>query len=59
MTRGLLAVALGLVIFIMITTLIRTVVTGTDTGSVVIQNVLGLTVAIGIVIAALSTFLKA
>lgn len=58
MLRGLISVAIGLVVFIMVTELVAALVTGTDTGSVIIENILGLAVAIGVVIAALMTFLK-
>lgn len=52
------SVAIGLVVFIMTTQLVTALVTGTDTGSVIIQNVLALAVAIGVVLLALTTFLK-
>jgi len=42
----------------MVTQLVEALVTGTDTGSVIIQNILSLAVAIGVVLAALMTFLK-
>jgi len=42
----------------MVTQLVAALVTGTDTGSVIIQNILALAVAIGVVLAALMTFLK-
>jgi len=42
----------------MVTQLVAALVTGTDTGSVIIQNILSLAVAIGVVLAALMTFLK-
>jgi hypothetical protein len=42
----------------MVTNLVDALVTGTDTGSTIIINILGLAVAIGVVIAALMTFLK-
>lgn len=42
----------------MVQELVSALVTGTDTGSVIIQNILALAVAIGVVIAALMTFLK-
>lgn len=58
MATGLIAVALGLVTFIVVTQLVDALVTGTDTGSVIIQNILGLAVAIGVVIGAFTTFLK-
>ena len=58
MTKGLISVAIGLVVFIMVTELVDALVVGTDTGSVIIQNILALAVAIGVVIAALMTFLR-
>lgn len=42
----------------MVQELVGALVTGTDAGSVIIQNILALAVAIGVVIAALMTFLK-
>ena len=58
MTKGLISVAIGLVVFIMVQELVGALVTGTDSGSTIIQNVLALAVAIGVVILALTTFLK-
>ncbi len=58
MTKGLISVAIGLVVFIMVQNLVSALVTGTDTGSVIIQNILALAVAIGVVLMALTTFLK-
>jgi len=58
MAKGLISVAIGLVTFIMVQQLVTALVTGTDTGSVIIQNILALAVAIGIVLLALTTFLK-
>ena len=58
MAKGLISVAIGLVTFIMVQQLVAALVTGTDTGSVIIQNILALAVAIGIVLLALTTFLK-
>ena len=58
MTKGLLDVAIGLVVFILAKQLVTSLVTGTDSGSVIIQNVLALAIAIGVVIAALTTFLR-
>ena len=59
MTKGLITVAIGLVVFIMVSELVDALVTGTDTGSVIIQNILKLVVAMGVVLMALTTFLKA
>lgn len=50
--------AIGLVTFIMVDQLVSALVTGTDTGSTIIQNILSLAVAIGVVLLALTTFLK-
>ena len=58
MTRGLSAVAIGLVTFLMVTELLEVLITGTDTAAVILQDILPLTVAIGIVIGALLTFIK-
>ncbi len=58
MAKGLISVAIGLVTFIMVQQLVAALVTGTDTGSVIIQNILALAVAIGVVLLALTTFLK-
>lgn len=46
MTKGLISVAIGLVVFIMVTELVDALVTGTDTGSVIIQNILALAVSL-------------
>lgn len=46
MTKGLISVAIGLVVFIMVSELVDALVTGTDTGSVIIQNILALAVNI-------------
>ena len=58
MTKGLLSVMIGLVIFIMVQQLVSTLITGTDSGSIIIQNILSLSVAIGVVVVALTSFLK-
>jgi hypothetical protein len=42
----------------MVQQLVASLVTGTDSGSVIIQNILALAVAIGVVIMALNSFLK-
>jgi hypothetical protein len=46
-------------VFIVVQQLVDALVTGTDTGSTIIINILSLAVAIGVVIGALSIFLKA
>ena len=48
--RGLVTVVVGIVAFIVIDTLITSVITGTDTGSVIIQGLLRIIVAAGILI---------
>ena len=58
MVKALITVAVGLVTFIVVGELVTTLVTGTDTGAVLIQNLLGLAVAVGVVIAALTILLK-
>lgn len=58
MVKGLISVATGLVTFILVGQLVDTLVTGTDIGSVIIQNILSLAVAIGVVMLALTSFLK-
>ena len=52
MTKGLISVAIGLVVFIMVTELVDALVTGTDTGSVIIQNILALAVSLNMIVAA-------
>ena len=58
MTKGRIGVAVGFVGFIMVKELVAALVTGTSTGERIITNILALAVAIGVVIAALNTFLK-
>ena len=48
--RGLVTVVIGVVAFVVIDTLISKVITGTDTGSVIIQNLLRVIVAASILI---------
>jgi len=59
MIKGLIGVAIGLVSYIVVTQLVSALVTGTNIGDVIIQNILGLAVAIGVVLFAFTTFLKA
>jgi len=59
MIKGLIGVAIGLVTYIVVSQLVTALVTGTATGDVIIQNILGLAVAIGVVILAFTTFLQA
>lgn len=58
MIKGLIGVAIGLVSYIVVAQLVSALVTGTNTGDVIIQNILGLAVAIGVVLFAFTTFLK-
>ncbi len=58
MTKGLIGVALGLVVYIVVVKFVDALVTGSSTGDVIIQQILGLAVAIGIVIFAFTTFLR-
>ena len=48
--RGLVTVVIGVVAFVVIDELITSVITGTDTGSVIIQNLLRVIVAAAILI---------
>jgi len=56
--KGLLGVVIGLVTFIVVQQLPAALITGPDTGSTIIQNILSLAIAIGVVIGAFNTFLK-
>ena len=58
MSKGLGGVIIGLVTFIVVQQLVAALVTGTDTGSTIIQNILALAVAVGVVYSAFQTFLK-
>ena len=48
--RGLVTVVIGVIAFVVIDSLISSVITGTDTGSVIIQNLLRVIVAASIMI---------
>jgi len=48
--KGLITVVIGVVAFVVIDTLIGKVITGTDTGSVILQNLLRVIVAASILI---------
>lgn len=48
--RGLVTVVIGVVAFVVIDSLITNIITGTDTGSVIIQNLLRVIVAASILI---------
>lgn len=48
--RGLITVVIGVIAFVVIDSLITSIITGTDTGSVIIQNLLRVIVAAAILI---------
>lgn len=48
--RGLITVVIGVIAFVIIDELLRAVVTGTDTGSVILRSLLRIVVAAGIMI---------
>lgn len=48
--RGLVTVVIGVVAFVVIDSLIINIITGTDTGSVILQNLLRVVVAAAILI---------
>ena len=48
--RGLVTVVIGVVAFVVIDSLISNIITGTDTGSVILQNLLRVIVAAAILI---------
>ena len=48
--RGLITVVIGAIAFVIIDKLISAIITGTDTGSTIIQDLLRLVVAAGILI---------
>jgi len=48
--RGLITVVIGVVAFVIIDSMISTIITGTDTGSVILQNLLRVIVAASILI---------
>lgn len=48
--RGLVTVVIGVVAFVVVDNLITSIITGTDTGSVIIQNLLRVVVAAAILI---------
>jgi sorbitol-specific phosphotransferase system component IIBC len=58
MRNALLTIVVGIVVYIAASTLITTLITGTGTGDVLIQQLLPLSIAIGVVIAGLTMFVK-
>jgi uncharacterized membrane protein YeaQ/YmgE (transglycosylase-associated protein family) len=59
MRNALLTIVVGLVTYIVANTLIEQLVTGTGTGDTLITNLLPLAIAVGVVLAALTMFVKA
>jgi hypothetical protein len=59
MRNALLTIVVGLVTYIVANTLIDQLVTGTGTGDTLITNLLPLAIAVGVVLAALTMFVKA
>jgi hypothetical protein len=58
MRNALLTIVVGLVIYVVANELIGNLVTGTGTGDELIQNLLPLAIAVGVVLAALTMFVK-
>jgi hypothetical protein len=59
MRNALLTIVVGLVVYVVADKLITTMVTGTGTGDTLIQTLLPLSIAIGVVLAGLTMFVKA
>lgn len=57
--RGMISVVIGCVAFVIIDNLITSIITGTDTGSVLLQNLLRLIVAAVILVSAVMYMGKA
>jgi hypothetical protein len=57
-TNALKAIVLGVVVYIVVQNLISTMITGTTIGDTLLTDLVPLAVAVGIVWAALSSFLK-
>ncbi len=58
MRTGLLAIIVGLVVYIVSNQLIAALVTGTTTGDTLIQTLVPIAIAVGVVLAALGVFMK-
>jgi hypothetical protein len=58
MKNALLSIIVGLVVYVVANELIGSLVTGTGTGDTLIQNLLPLAIAVGVVLAALTMFVK-
>ena len=59
MRNALLTIVVGLVVYVTASQLITSLVTGTGTGDTLIQTLLPLAIAIGVVLAGLTMFVKA
>jgi hypothetical protein len=59
MRSALLTIVVGLVVYVVAGQLIESLVTGTGTGDTLIQDILPLAIAIGVVLAGLTMFVKA
>lgn len=59
MRNALLTIVVGLVVYVAANELITSLVTGTGTGDTLIQDLLPLAIAIGVVLAGLTMFVKA
>jgi len=55
---AMLAVVVGIVVYIVANTMITTLVEGTTTGDVLLRTLVPLAIAVGIVLAALGSFMK-
>lgn len=58
MKAAMLAVVVGIVVYIVANTMITTLVEGTTTGDVLLRTLVPLAIAVGIVLAALGSFMK-
>jgi hypothetical protein len=59
MRSALLTIVVGLVVYVVANELITSLVTGTGTGDTLLQNLLPLAIAVGVVLAGLTMFVKA
>jgi hypothetical protein len=59
MRNALLTIVVGLMVYVVANQLITTLITGTGTGDTLMQTLLPLAIAIGVVLAGLTMFVKA
>jgi hypothetical protein len=59
MRNALLTIVIGLMVYVVADKLITTLITGTGTGDTLMQTLLPLAIAIGVVLAGLTMFVKA